>query len=85
MLALFFILFPITIFSIYSAIAGDKVGNVVKTDGESSEGFETINIEKYDNSTIDKEIQVEEETVDEDSKSSDSTLRIQTVENDQDS
>jgi LysM repeat protein len=70
LLALFFILLPITIFSIYSAIAGDKVGNILKTDGESTEGFETINIEKYDNSAIDKEIQVEEEKVNEDSKSS---------------
>ena len=85
LLALFFILLPITIFSIYSAIAGDKVGNILKTDGESSEGFETINIEKYDNSTIDKEIQVEEETVDEDSKSSVSTPEDPNSENDQDS
>ena len=85
LLALFFILLPITIFSIYSAIAGDKVGNMLKTDGESTEGFETINIEKYDNSTIDKEIQVEEEKVNEDSKSSDPAPDDLNMEKDQDS
>ena len=85
LLVLFFILLPITIFSIYSAIAGDKVGKILKTDGESSEGFETINIEKYDNNPIDKEIQVEEEKVDEDSKSSVSTPEDPNSENDQDS
>ena len=85
LLALFFILLPITIFSIYSAIAGDKVGNILKTDGESTEGFETINIEKYDNSTIDKEIQVEEEKVNEDSKSSDPAPDDLNMEKDQDS
>jgi LysM repeat protein len=61
LLVLFFILLPITIFSIYSTIARDKVGNILKTDGESTEGFETINIEKYDNNPINEEIQVEEE------------------------
>jgi LysM repeat protein len=61
LLALFFILLPITIFSIYSAIARDKVGNILKTDEESTEGFETINIEKYDNNPINEEIQVGEE------------------------
>ena len=85
LLALFFILLPITIFSIYSAIAGDKVGNMLKTDGESTEGFETINIEKYDNSTIDKEIQVEEEKVNEDSKSSEPAPDDLNMEKDQDS
>lgn len=85
LLVLFFILLPITIFSIYSAIAGDKVGNILKTDGESTEGFETINIEKYDNSTIDKEIQVEEEKVNEDSKSSDPAPDDLNMEKDQDS
>ncbi len=64
LLALFFILLPITIFSIYSSIARDKVGNILKTDGESTEGFESINIEKYDNNPIDEEIQVEEEKLD---------------------
>ena len=62
LLVLFFILLPITIFSIYSTIARDKVGNILKTDGESTEGFETINIEKYDNNPINEEIQVEEES-----------------------
>ncbi len=85
LLALFFILLPITIFSIYSAISGDKVGNILKTDGESTEGFETINIEKYDNSTIDKEIQVEEEKVNEDPKSSDPAPDDLNMEKDQDS
>jgi LysM repeat protein len=85
LLALFFILLPITIFSIYSAISGDKVGNILKTDGESTEGFETINIEKYDNSTIDKEIQVKEEKVNEDPKSSDPAPDDLNMEKDQDS
>ena len=54
LLVLFFILLPITIFSIYSAIARDRIGDIQKTDGESTEGFETINIEKYDNKPIDR-------------------------------
>ena len=33
----------------------------MKTDGESTEDFETINIEKYDNHPINEEIQVEED------------------------
>ena len=49
LLVLFFILLPITIFSIYSTIAKDKIGNVRETDGESTEEFETIEIEKPDN------------------------------------
>jgi LysM repeat protein len=64
LLALFFILLPITIFSIYSSVARDKVGGMQKTDGESTEGFESINIEKYDPNPIDEEIQVEEEKLD---------------------
>lgn len=64
LLALFFILLPITIFSIYSSVARDKVGGIQKTDGESTEGFESINIEKYDPNPIDEEIQVEEEKLD---------------------
>ena len=84
LLALFFILLPITIFSIYSAIAGDKVENILKTDGESTKGFETINIEKYDNSPIDQENQVEQEKVDEDSKSSVRGPEVVTSEKDQD-
>lgn len=64
LLALFFILLPITIFSIYSSVARDKVGGIQKTDGESTEGFESINIEKYNPNPIDEEIQVEEEKLD---------------------
>jgi LysM repeat protein len=64
LLALFFILLPITIFSIYSSVARDKVGGIQKTDGESTEGFESINIEKYDPNPVDEEIQVEEEKLD---------------------
>ena len=61
LLVLFFILFPLLFLVSILAIAKDKVGNIVKTDGESTEGFETINIEKYDNNPINEEIQVEEE------------------------
>jgi LysM repeat protein len=45
LLVLFFILLPITIFSIYSTIAKDKIGNVKETIGGSTEEFETIDIE----------------------------------------
>ena len=83
LLVLFFILLPITIFSIYSTIARDRIGDIQKTDGESTEGFETINIEKYDNKPIEEEIQVEEESVDKDSETSVTTPKDQTNEENQ--
>lgn len=56
LLVLFFILLPITILSIYSSIAKDGISNVKKTVGESSEGFEVIDIESSDQpDPIDKE------------------------------
>jgi LysM repeat protein len=55
-LMLFFILLPITILSIYASLTKDGIGNVEKTGGESSEGFEIIDIEDSDQSDIpDKE------------------------------
>ena len=83
LLVLFFILLPITIFSIYSTIARDRIGDIQKTDGESTEGFETINIEKYDNKPIEEEIQVEEESVDKGSETSVTTPKDQTNEENQ--
>ena len=83
LLVLFFILLPITIFSIYSTIARDRIGDIQKTDGESTEGFETINIEKYDNKPIEEEIKVEEESVDKDSETSVTTPKDQTNEENQ--
>lgn len=85
LLVLFFILLPITIFSIYSAIAGNKVGDILKTDGESTEGFETIKIEKYNDSPIDQKIPVEEKKVDGNSKTSDRAPNDQNSEKDQES
>jgi LysM repeat protein len=61
LLMLFFILLPITIFSIYSSIAKDRMGGSTKTGGESSEVFETINIEKYDDTNLIEEKNKEEE------------------------
>ena len=56
LLMLFFILLPITILSIYASLTKDGIGNVEKTGGESSEGFEIIDIEDSDQSDIpDKE------------------------------
>ncbi|WP_338470126.1 LysM peptidoglycan-binding domain-containing protein [Niallia sp. XMNu-256] len=46
LLVLFFILLPITIFSIYSSLLKEPMSSVRKTIGESSEGFEVIDIEK---------------------------------------
>jgi hypothetical protein len=45
LLVLFFILLPITIFSIYSSLLKGPVGDATKTGGESSGGFEVIDIE----------------------------------------
>ncbi|WP_428908963.1 LysM peptidoglycan-binding domain-containing protein [Niallia sp. Krafla_26] len=45
LLVLFFILLPITIFSIYSSLLKEPVGNVKETFGETSSGFEVIDIE----------------------------------------
>jgi len=90
LLMLFFILLPITIFSIYSSIAKDRVGGSTKTGGESSEVFETINIEKYDNTdSIDEGNNEEEkiekteeskELLEEGSESSTNEIKDQSVE-----
>ena len=63
LLVLFFILLPITIFSIYSSIAKDKIGNVKETFGEATEEFETIDIEDQETSDPNKKenIQTEDE------------------------
>ncbi|MCQ6273845.1 LysM peptidoglycan-binding domain-containing protein [Bacillus sp. V3B] len=72
LLALFFILLPITILSIYSILAKDGVSDVKKTVGEPSEGFEIINIEKSDqlDPPIDKENETQEEDDDQSVESS---------------
>lgn len=46
LLVLFFILLPITIFSIYSSLLKGPGGDATKTGGESSGGFEVIDIER---------------------------------------
>jgi LysM repeat protein len=46
LLVLFFILLPITIFSIYSSLFERPGGDATKTGGESSGGFEVIDIER---------------------------------------
>lgn len=46
LLVLFFILLPITIFSIYSSLLERPGGDATKTGGESSGGFEVIDIER---------------------------------------
>ena len=58
LLVLFFILLPITIFSIYSSILKEPIGDVKKTIGESSSGFEVIDIES---SVPKKDIREEEQ------------------------
>lgn len=45
LLVLFFILLPITILSIYYMISNEPVGEVKKTGGETTDGFEVINFE----------------------------------------
>ena len=45
LLVLFFILLPITIFSIYSFLLERPGGDATKTGGESSGGFEVIDLE----------------------------------------
>lgn len=53
LLVLFFILLPITIFSIYSTIAKNKIGDSEPAVGESTDGFEVIDIEdSKDTNTI---------------------------------
>ena len=46
LLVLFFILLPITIFSIYSSLLERSSGDATKIGGESSGGFEVIDIER---------------------------------------
>jgi LysM repeat protein len=46
LLVLFFILLPITIFSIYSSLLKGPGGDATKTGGQSSGGFEVIDIER---------------------------------------
>ena len=46
LLVLFFILLPITIFGIYSSLLERPGGDATKTGGESSDGFEIIDIER---------------------------------------
>ena len=45
LLVLFFLLLPITIFSIYSSLLDKPIGDARKTIGETSDGFEVIDIE----------------------------------------
>lgn len=60
-LALFFVLLPITIISIYILVAKDKIENVKDTITEPSSEFETIEIESRENQITDAE---EEEKLD---------------------
>lgn len=55
LLALFFVLLPITVISIYSIIAKDKIDNVRETITESNEEFETIEIENEENQITEDE------------------------------
>jgi LysM repeat protein len=56
LLMLFFILLPITILSIYTSLTKGGIDNVEKTVGESSEGFEIIDMEDSNQSDpMDKE------------------------------
>lgn len=66
LLALFFILLPITVISIYSIIAKDKIDNVKETFTESTEEFETIEIENEENQIKEdeKELPEEEDNID---------------------
>lgn len=57
LLVLFFLLLPVTIFSIYSIMLDKPVSDVRKTIGETSDGFEVIDIE----TSVPKENQKEEE------------------------
>lgn len=63
LLALFFVLLPITVISIYSTIAKDKISNFKETISESTEEFETIEIENKEN-----QIKEDEEDNEEDSQ-----------------
>lgn len=60
LLALFFILLPITVISIYSTVVKDKINHVKETNNESTEEFETIEIEK-ENPVIEDKKKAEEE------------------------
>ncbi len=61
LLALFFVLLPITVISIYSIIAKDKIDNVKETIIESTEEFETIEIEEEENQIMEDEEGTQEE------------------------
>lgn len=58
LLALFFILLPVIIFSVISYLDGKKINGAVKTSGESV-GYETINLEKTDTKEINKQVKEE--------------------------
>ncbi|MBB6444733.1 LysM peptidoglycan-binding domain-containing protein [Bacillus benzoevorans] len=60
LLALFFILLPITVISIYSTIAKDKISGIKETISESTEEFETIEIEDKENQITEDEEAVPE-------------------------
>ncbi|KAA9026159.1 LysM peptidoglycan-binding domain-containing protein [Niallia endozanthoxylica] len=55
LLVLFFILLPITIFSIYSAVAKNKIGDSEPAVGESTDGFEFIDIDNPEENSPDVE------------------------------
>jgi len=63
LLALFFVLLPITVISIYSIIAKDKIDNVKETIIESTEEFETIEIEEEENQIMEDEEGTQEESL----------------------
>lgn len=67
LLALFFILLPITVISIYSTIVKDKISNIKETISDSTEEFETIEIEDGANSNKEDKGSVKEDAVPEES------------------
>ncbi|WP_071395623.1 LysM peptidoglycan-binding domain-containing protein [Bacillus tuaregi] len=64
LLVLFFILLPITIFSIYSAMTKDKIGDSEPVVGESTDGFEFIDIEDSKDSDVEEPVELKNENSD---------------------
>ncbi|WP_394232815.1 LysM peptidoglycan-binding domain-containing protein [Niallia oryzisoli] len=62
LLVLFFILLPITIFSIYSTVAKNKIGHTEPAVGESTDGFEFIDIDNPEDTKSTNEVSPKEES-----------------------
>jgi len=70
LLVLFFILLPITIFSIYSTVAKNQIGDSEPAAGESTDGFEFIDIDNpEENSPEEENSQSTDDRAEEDSGS----------------